>query len=127
MRWSGSDGYLGAFLTNNRFFVISTSSNTWKTISLRTDESEKGVVSLSPYIALLITENRAIAFDTKANQFVEVQFPIYDKLIATILGKYVALSRSVWVTAPQPTHATTPHAGVADVGGTGRIEQIPHY
>lgn len=91
VRWSGSDGYLGAFLTNNRFSVISTSSNTWKTLSLRTDESEKGVVYLSPYIALLITENSAIAFNTKANQFVEVQFPIHDKLLATKVGKHVAV------------------------------------
>ncbi|MCI5167733.1 MAG: hypothetical protein D3903_17005 [Candidatus Electrothrix sp. GM3_4] len=89
--WSGSDGYLGAFLTNNRFSVISTSSTTWKTFSLKTDEAEKGVVSLSPYMALLVTENSAIAFNTKANQFVEVQFPIYDKLLATKVGKYVAV------------------------------------
>ena len=39
--WSDSNGYLGAFLTNLRFFVISTSSDAWQALPLRLDESEK--------------------------------------------------------------------------------------
>jgi len=31
MLWRGSNGYLGALLTNHRFLVISTSSNAWQT------------------------------------------------------------------------------------------------
>ncbi|MBW1899418.1 MAG: hypothetical protein JRI61_10210 [Deltaproteobacteria bacterium] len=61
--WRGSNGYLGALLTNHRFLVISTSSNAWQVLHLKTDESEKGVASLSPYIALLVTDDRAIGFD----------------------------------------------------------------
>ena len=53
--WSGSKGYLGAFLTDRSFFVISTSLYAWLALPLRLDESGKGVVSLSPYIALLVT------------------------------------------------------------------------
>ena len=36
--WSGSRGYLGAFLTNLHFFVISTTSNAWRTLPLRLNE-----------------------------------------------------------------------------------------
>jgi hypothetical protein len=89
--WSGSKGYLGAFLTNDRFFVISTSSDTWQVLPLKLDESEKGVVSLSPYIALLVTGDRAIGFDAESNRFVETDLPIHDKLLAAKAEKYVAV------------------------------------
>ena len=61
--WSDSNGYLGAFLTNVRFFVISTSLDAWQVLPLKLGESEKGIASLSPYIALLVTGDRAIGFD----------------------------------------------------------------
>src|SRR5210317_1838386 len=68
VRWSGSNGYLGAFLTNVRFFVISTSSDAWQALPLKLDESEKGVAYLSQYIALLVTGDRAIGFDAASNR-----------------------------------------------------------
>jgi hypothetical protein len=37
--WSGSRGYLGAFLTDQHFFVISTSLNAWRALPLGLDES----------------------------------------------------------------------------------------
>jgi hypothetical protein len=89
--WSGSNGYLGAFLTNLHFFVISTSSNAWQALPLRLDESEKGVASLSPYIALLVTGDRAIGFDAASNRFIETQLPIHDELLAAEAEKYVAV------------------------------------
>jgi len=89
--WSGSNGYLGAFLTNLRFFVISTSSSAWQVLPLRITESEKGVASLSPYIALLVTGDRAIVFDAASNRFIETQLPIHDELIAAEAEKYVAV------------------------------------
>ena len=89
--WSDSDGYLGAFLTNEHFFVISTTSNAWRALPLRLNESEKGVASLSPYIALLATGDRAIGFDAATNQFIETRLPIHDKLLVAEAGKYVAL------------------------------------
>ena len=89
--WSGSKGYLGAFLTNDRFFVISTSSGTWQVLPLNLDESEKGVVSLSPYIALLVTGDRAIGFDAASNRFIETRLPIHDELLAAEAEKYVAV------------------------------------
>ena len=55
--WSGSNGYLGAFLTDLHFFVISTSLNAWQALPLRLDESGTGVASLSEYIALLVTKD----------------------------------------------------------------------
>ena len=89
--WSGSRGYLGAFLTNLHFFVISTTSNGWRTLPLRLNESETGVASLSPYIAKLVTEDRAIGFDTASNRFVEAQLPNHDELVAAKVEKYVAV------------------------------------
>ena len=89
--WSGSNGYLGAFLTNVRFFVISTSSDAWQVLPLKLDESEKGVVSLSPYIALLVSGDRAIGFDAASNLFVETQLPIHDELLAAEAENYVAV------------------------------------
>jgi DNA-directed RNA polymerase subunit K/omega len=89
--WRGSNGYLGAFLTNLRFFVISTSSSAWQILPLSITESEKGVASLSPYIALLVTGDRAIVFDAASNRFIETKLPIRDELIAAETGKYVAV------------------------------------
>ena len=89
--WSDSNGYLGAFLTNEHFFVISTSLDAWQVLPLRLDESEKGVASLSPYIALLVTGDRAIAFDAASNRFIETRLPIWDELLTAKAEKYVAV------------------------------------
>ena len=89
--WSGSRGYLGAFLTNRSFFVISTSLSAWLELPLKLDESEKGVTSLSPYIALLVTRDRVIGFDATSNRFIETQLPIHDELLAAEAERYVAV------------------------------------
>ncbi len=89
--WSDSNGYLGAFLTNQRFFVISTSSNSWQALPLWSDESKEGVAFLSPYIALLVTGDRAVGFDAATNRFVVTQLPIHDELITAKVEKYVAV------------------------------------
>ena len=89
--WRGSKGYLGALLTNHRFFVISTSSGAWQALPFRRDESEKGMASLSPYIALLVTEDRAICFNAASNQFIETRLPIHDELLAAKVEEHVAV------------------------------------
>jgi len=89
--WSGSRGYLGAFLTDLHFFVISSSLNAWQALPLRLDESGKGVASLSPYIALLVTGDRAIGFDATSTRFIETQLPINDELLAAEVERYVAV------------------------------------
>jgi len=71
--------------------VISTSSNAWQALPLRLDESAKGVASLSPYIALLVTGDRAIGFDAASSRFIETQLPIHDELLAAEAEKYVAV------------------------------------
>ena len=91
VRWSGSRGHLGAFLTDQHFFVISTSLDAWQPLPLRLDESGKGIASLSPYIALLVTGDRAIGFDASSNRFTETQLPIRDELIAAETERYVAV------------------------------------
>ncbi len=89
--WSSANGYLGAFLTDLHFFVISTSLDAWQALPLRLDESGKGVASLSPYIALLATKDRAVGFDATSNQFTETQLPIHDELLAAQAEDYVAV------------------------------------
>ena len=89
--WSGSNGYLGAFLTDLRFFVISTSLDAWQALPLRSDESGQGVASLSPYIALLVTRDRAIGFDAASNRFIETRLSIQDELLAAEAEKCVAV------------------------------------
>jgi hypothetical protein len=89
--WSGARGDLGAFLTSLHFFAIATASDAWQTFSLRLDESDKGVVSLSPYIVLLVTGDRAIGFDAATNRFIETQLPFHDELLTAKAEKYVAV------------------------------------
>jgi hypothetical protein len=89
--WSGSRGYLGAFLTDQHFLVISTSLNAWRPLPLRLDESAKGAASLSPYIALLVTKDRAVGFDATSNRFIETPLPIHDELLAAEVERYVAV------------------------------------
>ena len=89
--WSGYKGHLGAFLTSVRFLVISTSSHAWQALPLKLGESEKGVASLSPYIALLVTGDRAIGFNASSNRFIEIQLPIHDELLAAEVEEYVAV------------------------------------
>ena len=89
--WSGSRGDLGSFLTDQRFFVISTSLDAWQALPLKVDESGDGVTSLSPYIVLLVTKNRAIAFDATSNRFTETLLPLHDELVAAEAERFVAL------------------------------------
>ena len=89
--WSGANGYLGAFLTDSRFFVISISLDAWQALPLRIDESGKSVASLSAYIALLVTKDRAVGFDATSNRFIETQLPIHDELLAAEVERYVAV------------------------------------
>jgi len=89
--WSGANGYLGAFLTDSRFFVISISLDAWQALPLRIDESGKSVASLSEYIALLVTKDRAVGFDATSNRFIETQLPMHDELLAAETEKYVAV------------------------------------
>ena len=89
--WSGSRGYLGAFLTDQHFFVISTSLNAWRALPLRLDETGKGVAFLSEYIALLVTKDRAVGYDATSNRFIETLLPIHDELLAAEVERYVAV------------------------------------
>jgi hypothetical protein len=91
VHWRGSKGHLGAFLTDRKFYVISTSSSAWQMLPLKIDESENSVASLSPYIALLVTGDRAVSFYASSNRFIETQLPIHDELLATDIEKHVAV------------------------------------
>lgn len=89
--WSGSRGELGAFLTNRHFYVISQSSGAWEGWPLRLEESDERIASLSPYIALLATKERALAFDAKTKRFIEARLPIRDQPISAKTSDNVAV------------------------------------
>ncbi len=89
--WSASEGFLGAVLTDKRFLAITTYPKTWQYFTLRIGESEEAVASISPYLALLVTGNRAIGFDAASSRFIETQIPIRDEIIAAEVEKYVAV------------------------------------
>ncbi len=89
--WSDSKGHLGTFLTNNRFFVISTISGGWQYLHLRPDESKEAMTSLSPIIALLVFEGRAIGYVASSNRFIETQIPLHDERLFVGTGKHVAV------------------------------------
>ena len=89
--WSDSSGNLGTFLTDSRFFVISTTSGSWHGLRLKLDEPEKAVASLSPFMALLVTGDRAIGYSASTDKFIETRFPLYDEQIAAETGRYIAV------------------------------------
>ena len=89
--WSDSSGNLGAFLTDSRFFVISTTSGSWHGLRLNIDEPEKAIASLSPFMVLLVTGERAIGYSASTNKFVEKRLPLFEELIAAETGRYVAV------------------------------------
>jgi hypothetical protein len=89
--WSGYRGNTGAFLTDLHFYVISTTVTSWQALPMRVDESGNAMVSLSPFIALLVTRERAVGFDTTSNRFIEARLPIHDELVAAEAERYVAI------------------------------------
>jgi hypothetical protein len=89
--WSDSSGNLGAFLTDSRFFVISTTSGTWHGLRLNIDEPEKAIASLSPFMVLLVTGERAIGYSALTDKFVKKRLPLFEELIAAETGRYVAV------------------------------------
>ncbi|WP_316365561.1 hypothetical protein [Candidatus Thiodiazotropha sp. CDECU1] len=86
-----SNGHLGAVLTNDRFYVVSTTSGSWKEFRLKPEEAEVATLSLSPYIALLATGDRAIGYNISTNSYFETRLPIREELIAAESGRYVAV------------------------------------
>jgi hypothetical protein len=85
-----SRGNMGAVLTDTRFLAISMTSNGWHEISLRLNEAAKANVLLSTNIAMLVTSERAIGFDSMTNLFVEQPLQ-FKKLVASDANMYVAV------------------------------------
>ena len=89
--WSGYRGNIGAFLTDLHFYVISTTLTSWQALPMRVDESGAAKASLSPFIALLVTEERAIGFDATSNRFIQAQLPIHDEVVAAEIERFIAV------------------------------------
>ncbi len=91
VQWLDARGYLAAFLTNLRFVVISYKSDDWQIAPLKLSESSNNVPGLSPTLALLTTNSRAIAFNAISNRFVEKEFLLRDELLAAEIGEQIAI------------------------------------
>ncbi len=89
--WSNSSGELGAVLTDSAFNVISVSSNNWNNIRLSPYEMNTATASVSPFIALLATDDRAIGYNIATDSFYETRLPLYDNLIAVKSAENVAV------------------------------------
>lgn len=89
--WSGSSGHLGAFLTTENFYAISAGSGAWQALSLRSEEHHQARVSLSPFLALLTTRERAVGFTSVSGRFVTVSLPIRDRLVAAEAEEHIAV------------------------------------
>jgi hypothetical protein len=89
--WEDSNGYLAAVLTNDRFYVVSTTSGSWKEFHLKSEEAESAIVTLSPFIAVLATGDRAVGYNISMNSFFETRLPIHNELITAEAGKHVAV------------------------------------
>jgi hypothetical protein len=89
--WKDSIGYLGVVLTNDHFYVVSTTSDSWKAFRLKPEEAESAKVSLSSNIAILATGDRAVCYNISMNNFFEIRLPVRTALIAAEAGKHVAV------------------------------------
>ena len=58
---------------------------------MKLNESETAVASLSPFIALLVTGERAVGYDATSSRFIQTWLPIHDELLAAKAEKYVAV------------------------------------
>ncbi len=88
--WLGSDGYIGALLTNERFIAISLSSSGWLEKPLRSREAYDGSPILSPTLALLVTKERVIRFDAISHRFIEQSLRLDEEFVAAEANDYVA-------------------------------------
>jgi hypothetical protein len=89
--WKDASGYLGAALSSDRFYVVSTTSGAWKEFRLKPQEAEGATASLSPFIAVLATNDRAVCYNISMNSFFEIRLPVRSELVAVKAGKHVAV------------------------------------
>ena len=89
--WMDSVGKLGAMLTDHGFYIISDTSGSWRKFRLSSEESKAAIVTLSPLMALLATEDRAIGYNMLSNEFYETRLPLRDTIVALKSGENVAV------------------------------------
>lgn len=89
--WQDAGGYLGAFLTDRHFLVISSTAAAWQALPLRRDEADTADAFLSQRIALLVTAQRAVGYDAAAGRFIEIRFPLREELVSAEAENHVAV------------------------------------
>jgi hypothetical protein len=81
-----SAGYVGGVLTTDRFLAISTRSQDWLEQDLEPDEAYSGSISLSENMVLLLTQQRAVAFDGRNDVMADFDMPLGEYVIAKEVG-----------------------------------------
>ncbi|MCG8684550.1 MAG: hypothetical protein MI892_06725, partial [Desulfobacterales bacterium] len=79
--WQDARGYLGAFLTDARFLVISFTAASWQALPLRRDEADTADAFLSQRIALMVTAERIVGYDAAADRFIETRLPLREEMV----------------------------------------------
>jgi len=89
--WKGTRGKVGALLTPKRFLAVSTTSEGWQELVLRLHEAKDARAAISPYLALLVTRQRAVGYDSLGNRFVENRLPLFETVVAAEADYRVAV------------------------------------
>jgi hypothetical protein len=89
--WKGTRGKVGAVLTEKRFLTVSNTSDGWLEEPLRLHEAEDAKTAVSPYLALLVTRQRALGFDGLTNRLVEHRLPLFETTLAADTDYRVAV------------------------------------
>ena len=92
--WKGSDGYVGAAITNERLLAVSRSSSGWIELPFRLSEAYEETppdVLLSDRLVLLATDKRLIGFDSDSNRWATVDLPLHEELVKTAIDSHVGI------------------------------------
>lgn len=109
--WKGTRGKVGALLTEKRFLAVSTTSDDWLEQTLRLHEADDAKTAISPYLALLVTRQRAVGFDGLTNRLVENRLPLFETIVAAEADYRVA----VVVLSGRCAGFTVGHSGFAEI------------
>ena len=91
--WKGTRGYVGSVLTNKRLLAVSATIPGWRTQNLRIEEfaeSAEHEISISDFLVLAIMPKRVLLFDGLANDWAQMDIPLHDPVLDTVLENFVA-------------------------------------
>jgi len=88
--WSGSRGRLAVVLTNRRILAIATHSQ-WTSINLRMSEDPPRSALLGARVALVLTDQRLIGFESASGALVQGDWGVREKVLDAAADTNVAV------------------------------------